>query len=75
MPENSITSRQPMVLTPRVISGRMAAPPEENPVMQMDIASERRRMNHRLTALINTCPSPELLPTPTTPTNMTMKST
>ncbi len=49
-----MTSRQPMVLTPSVISGKIAAPPEENPVMHMDMASDRRRMNHRLTALINT---------------------
>jgi len=49
-----MTSRQPIVLTPRVISGRMAAPPEENPVIHMDMAKDRRRMNHWLTALINT---------------------
>lgn len=70
-----MTSRQPTVLTPSVISGRMAAPPEENPVMQMDMARERRRMNHRLTALTNTWPKPALLPMPTTPTNMTMNRT
>ncbi|GIT02260.1 MAG: hypothetical protein CM1200mP27_08850 [Chloroflexota bacterium] len=50
---------------PKVISGKIAAPPEEKPVMQIDMARERRRINHLFTALISTCPSPELFPTPT----------
>ena len=70
-----MTSRQPMVLTPMVISGKIAAPPEENPVMQMDMAKDRRRMNHRFTELINTWPRPELFPTPTTPTKITTNRT
>ena len=42
-----MTSRQPMVLTPMEMSGSNTAPPEANPVMQIDIASDLRRMNHR----------------------------
>ena len=70
-----MTSRQPMVLTPMEMSGSNTAPPEANPVMQIDMASDLRRMTHRLTALISTCPKPELLPTPTIPTKTTTNKT
>jgi hypothetical protein len=43
-----------MVWTPRVMRGRIAAPPEEKPVTQMDIARDRRAMNQRFTALSST---------------------
>jgi len=70
-----MTSRQPMVCTPMVISGSSTAPPEENPAMQMDIARDRRRMNHRFTALSSTWPRPALFPVATTPTKTTTNTT
>ena len=69
-PEYSITSRQPMVCTPIVMRGNRTAPPEEKPVIQIDIAIALRLINHRFTALSKVCPSPALLPVETIPTKI-----
>jgi hypothetical protein len=54
--------------------GKMKAPPEEKPVMQMDMARDRRRTNHLFTALSKVCPRPALFPVETIPKKMRRKT-
>ena len=59
---------------PRFSSSTTNAPPPANAVINVDIATDRRRMNHWFTAAISVCPKPALLPREIMPENRTISS-